>query len=68
MQFADIHGLVIHYRWSDRGTGKPVRARAVTTFARGFEHPLALVVDPKGGLLVADWGRGVIYRIQSRGG
>ncbi len=44
------------------------RARAVTTFARGFEHPLALVVDPKGGLLVADWGRGVIYRIQSRGG
>jgi len=44
------------------------RARAVTTFARGFDHPLALVVDRKGGLLVADWGRGVIYRIQSRGG
>jgi len=44
------------------------RAKAVTTFARGFDHPLALVVDPKGGLLVADWGRGVIYRIQSRGG
>jgi len=40
----------------------------VTTFARGFDHPLALVVDPNGGLLVADWGRGVIYRIQSRGG
>ena len=44
------------------------RTRGVTTFARGFEHPLALVVDPRGGLLVADWGRGVIYRIQSRGG
>ena len=44
------------------------RARAVTTFARGFEHPLAVVVDPKGGLLVADWGRGVISRIQSSGG
>ena len=43
------------------------RARAVTTFARGFDHPLALVVDPLGGLLVADWGRGVIYRIQSVG-
>ena len=43
------------------------RARAVTTFARGFDHPLALVVDPSGGLLVADWGRGVIYRIQSVG-
>jgi glucose/arabinose dehydrogenase len=50
----------------DLGAGG--RARAVTTFARGFDHPLALVVDPKGGLLVADWGRGVIYRIQSRGG
>lgn len=24
MQFADIRGLVIHYRWSDRGAGKPV--------------------------------------------
>jgi hypothetical protein len=50
----------------DLGSGG--RAKAVTTFARGFDHPLALVVDPKGGLLVADWGRGVIYRIQSRGG
>ena len=44
------------------------RARAVTTFARGFDHPLALVVDPKGGLLVADWGRGVIYRISHSAG
>ena len=44
------------------------RARAVTTFARGFEHPLALAVDPKGGLLVADWGRGVIYRITRSSG
>jgi glucose/arabinose dehydrogenase len=44
------------------------RARAVTTFARGLDHPLALIVDRRGGLLVADWGRGVIYRIQSRGG
>jgi glucose/arabinose dehydrogenase len=43
------------------------RAKRVSTFARGFDHPLALVVDPKGGLLVADWGRGVIYRIQSGG-
>jgi 3-oxoadipate enol-lactonase len=24
MQFADIRGLVIHYRWSDAGRGKPV--------------------------------------------
>jgi glucose/arabinose dehydrogenase len=44
------------------------RARRVTTFARGFDHPLALVADPKGGLLVADWGRGVIYRISRTSG
>jgi glucose/arabinose dehydrogenase len=35
----------------------------VTTFASGFEHPLALAVDPSGNLLVADWGRGVTYEI-----
>ena len=39
----------------------------VSSFAVGFEHPLALAVDPHGALLVADWGRGVIYRIQARG-
>jgi glucose/arabinose dehydrogenase len=39
--------------------GKPV------TFATGFDHPLALAVDPSGDLLVADWGRGVIYRIRA---
>jgi glucose/arabinose dehydrogenase len=43
------------------------RSRRVIEFADGFDHPLALVVDPQGGLLVADWGRGVIYRIQARG-
>jgi glucose/arabinose dehydrogenase len=48
--------------------GKGGSANRVTTFARGFDHPLVLVVDPRGGLLVADWRRGVIYRIQSRGG
>jgi glucose/arabinose dehydrogenase len=37
-----------------------------TTFATGFDHPLALAVDPSGGLLVADWGRGVIYEIRKR--
>ena len=41
--------------------------RRVRAFARGFEHPLALAVDRHGALLVADWGRGVIYRIQQRG-
>jgi glucose/arabinose dehydrogenase len=36
----------------------------VTTFATGFDHPLALTVGPSGDLLVADWGRGVIYAIK----
>jgi len=43
------------------------KSRRVVDFAGGFDHPLALLVDPNGGLLVADWGRGVIYRIQVRG-
>jgi glucose/arabinose dehydrogenase len=43
------------------------KATRVTDFARGFDHPLALAVDRTGALLVADWGRGVIYRIQPRG-
>jgi glucose/arabinose dehydrogenase len=42
------------------------RGGAVSTFATGFEHPLAVAVDPQGGLLVADHGRGVIYRISRR--
>ncbi len=39
----------------------------VSIFAEGFEHPLAVAVDRKGALLVADYGRGLIYRIQARG-
>jgi glucose/arabinose dehydrogenase len=48
--------------------GSGGRATRVTGFARGFDHPLALALDRGGSLLVADWGHGVIYRIQSRGG
>ena len=36
-------------------------------FADGFDHPLAVAVDWTGALLVADWGRGSIYRIVARG-
>jgi glucose/arabinose dehydrogenase len=43
------------------------RARRVTSFASGFEHPLALLVDRRGGMLVADWGKGIVYRIQADG-
>jgi glucose/arabinose dehydrogenase len=37
-------------------------ARRVSVFASGFAHPLALLADQRGGLLVADWARGVVYR------
>jgi glucose/arabinose dehydrogenase len=42
------------------------RRAGVSTFATGFEHPLAVTVDPAGALLVADYGRGVIYRIRRK--
>jgi glucose/arabinose dehydrogenase len=42
------------------------RPASVSTFATGFEHPLAVAVDRAGGLLVADHGRGVIYRITKK--
>ncbi|MFL5955408.1 MAG: PQQ-dependent sugar dehydrogenase [Gaiellaceae bacterium] len=41
-----------------------IGAGHVTRFATGFDHPLALAVDPGGDLLVADWGRGTIYAIR----
>jgi glucose/arabinose dehydrogenase len=41
-----------------------IRRGRVTTFATGFDHPLALAVGPSGDLLVADWGRGTIYAIR----
>lgn len=58
------------------GTYKPSRfgkrvdrvaGSKVSVFASGFRHPLAVAVDARGGLLVADWGAGAIYRIQARG-
>ena len=39
----------------------------VFRFATGFDHPVAVAVDLSGALLVADHGRGVVYRIQARG-
>jgi glucose/arabinose dehydrogenase len=43
-------------------TSGPIRSR-VSVFGDGLPHPLALAVDPRGGLLVADWEQGAIYRI-----
>jgi len=40
-----------------------VRSGRVQRFATGFDHPLAVATDPWGGLLVADYGSGVVYRI-----
>ena len=53
---------------SDRHGRRVVRIRRgkVSRFATGFSHPLALAVGPSGDLLVADWGRGVIYAIAKR--
>ena len=46
--------------------GRPLAKRA-TTFATGFDHPLAVAVDRSSGdLLVADWGRGTIYAIRAK--
>jgi len=42
-------------------------ARRVSSFVSGLVHPLALLMDARGGLLVAEWGAGVVYRIQARG-
>jgi glucose/arabinose dehydrogenase len=57
------HGRRVDFvRLRSDGTSPP---DGVTPFADGFDHPLALAVDPQGALLVADWGRGVIYRIQA---
>ena len=63
--YSRAHGRVVVRVELDRG-GNARRSR-VSVFARGFEHPLAVAVDPLGALLVADHGRGVIYRIQARG-
>jgi glucose/arabinose dehydrogenase len=56
-----------HGRKLTRVVLRPGRPAVVSTFATGFSHPLAVAVDPRGALLVADHGRGVIYRIQERG-
>jgi len=44
------------------GTGAAEHG-TVTNFATGFDHPLALAVAPDGGLLVADYGTGLIVEI-----
>jgi glucose/arabinose dehydrogenase len=42
--------------------GRALRQRV---FARGFEHPLAVLVDRRGAIYVSDWERGIVYRIRT---
>jgi len=59
------HGRrLVRVRLGPAGTG--ARAK-VSVFARGFSHPLAVAIDRLGALLVADYGRGIVYRIQAAG-
>jgi glucose/arabinose dehydrogenase len=39
------------------------RVTGQRVFARGFDHPLAVLVARDGALLVSDWGTGRVYRI-----
>jgi glucose/arabinose dehydrogenase len=55
-----------HGRKVTRVVLRPGRRAVVSTFATGFEHPLAVTYDHRDALLVADHGRGVIYRIRRR--
>jgi hypothetical protein len=46
--------------------GPDGNARDVSVFASGIAHPLPLIVDRRGALLVGDWETGTIFRIQAR--
>ena len=56
-------GQYLSERWGRKVVRVDPRTGRAEAFADGFDHPLALAVDRSGALLVADWGRGVIYRI-----
>ena len=60
-------GQYLSERWGRKLVRVDVRSGRSTTFADGFEHPLGLAAEPRGGgLLVGDWGRGVVYRLTKR--
>lgn len=51
-------------RWGRKLVSIDVRRGGTRLLADGFDHPLGLAAEPKaGGLLVGDWGRGVVYRL-----
>ena len=60
-------GQYLSERWGRKLVRVDLRTRRATTLADGFEHPLGLAVEPRaGGLLVGDWGRGLVYRLRKR--
>lgn len=59
-----VNGLGTGHIIKDVHFGKRV---TVFTFATGFSNPLAVTVAHDGSLLVADWGSGIIWRIQANG-
>lgn len=65
--FVALWGQYLSDRWGRKVKFVSLPSGRVKRFASGFQHPLALTFDAKGALLVADWGRGTIYRIQARG-
>jgi glucose/arabinose dehydrogenase len=61
----DVDGLGTGHRVKDiHFSGKRV---TVSDFATGLDHPLALAIAPDSSLLVADWGSGIVWRIQANG-
>lgn len=64
--------------WGDSvnglGTGQRVKdvhfvgqRATVSDFVTGLNHPLAVIVDGHGALLVADYGTGIVWRIAANG-
>jgi glucose/arabinose dehydrogenase len=60
-------GQYLSERWGRKLVRVDLASGRSSTFADGFDHPLGLAVEPRaGGLLVGDWGRGLVYRIRKR--
>jgi glucose/arabinose dehydrogenase len=60
--FGRKHGRTV-VRLSFGARGRVVRQQV---FARGFDHPLAVLVARDGALFVSDWGTGRVYRISQK--
>jgi glucose/arabinose dehydrogenase len=56
---SNAHGRTV-VRLTFAADGRVLRQ---SVFARGFDHPLAVLFTRDRALLVSDWGRGLIYRI-----